>query len=367
MRSIVFGKVLGISLELHSSFVLLIVLVALALAAFFPQNFFGSIMLLFFLFASVFLHELTHSMVAVSKGYKVEKIILLPIGGIAVTSDLPEKPSHEFLIAVSGPLFNFFVVAVISTLAAFSIVSFPENWLGLLLSNEEAFEQALLSNPLLALFYVNLMLGSFNLFFPALPLDGGRVLRAVIGFFTSFEMATRIVSRLSVYLSILLFLIGFLFGNILLAIIALFVFFGSQQEKELAEIKAVLSGTKIKEIIEKETPILEPGLSLQEVFEKMLQSNKTEFLVKKDEGIGVITLTDLESTGKKNWWREKAGATARIAPKISESEDAARAFQKIIAKGYPFLPVFKGKEFVGVVRAKSLEKLYALKRLERPS
>jgi Zn-dependent protease len=174
MRSLKIGRIFGITIELHPTFVwgallLFLGMVLFSLAGFFPvESVFPTLLLVFFLFLSVFFHELVHSVVLLEKGFSVEKIILLPIGGISVSEELPEKPRDEFLVSVSGPLFNFFVAGAILLLSGL---------LGVPLGLEKLFLEAdffaVMGEPLLAIFYVNLMLGAFNLFFTPCRWMGG--------------------------------------------------------------------------------------------------------------------------------------------------------------------------------------------------
>src|SRR3989338_350808 len=110
MRSLSLGKIFGIEIVLHWSFVLLAILLAASLLFFAPQNGFISLMIFVFLFVSVLLHELSHSVVALQLKSNVQKIVLLPIGGVSIADEMPENPKHEFLIAVAGPLFNFILI-----------------------------------------------------------------------------------------------------------------------------------------------------------------------------------------------------------------------------------------------------------------
>lgn len=178
MQGIRFAKFKGISLEIHQTFIWLILIIVILLLIFSPAEFFSYLLLLAFLFVSVFIHELFHSLVSIWRGFKVKKIILLPIGGLSVSTDFPEKPLEELLISLAGPLFNFIIVfAIIVIINVFPGLPWPS------LSGGEALQElntAILGNPLFALFWVNLILGAFNLFVPALPLDGGRVLRALL-------------------------------------------------------------------------------------------------------------------------------------------------------------------------------------------
>src|SRR3989338_3198540 len=193
MNGIRLVRVFGISIEFHSTFILLIAGIALLLAIFDPNSLVPTMLLMFFLFLSVFIHELSHSIVSIMRGIKVEKIILLPIGGISVTERIPEKPLDEFLIAIAGPAFNFIAVAAIIIIVALAPnLPWPHYLFTGTEPSIEQFNEAILAYPLFGLFWVNFMLGLFNLVVPALPMDGGRVLRSILSWRFGFARATRI-------------------------------------------------------------------------------------------------------------------------------------------------------------------------------
>ncbi|HKD99954.1 MAG TPA: site-2 protease family protein, partial [Planctomycetota bacterium] len=183
------GSVAGIAVHLHATFALLVG----AIAAFqlvtnpFPLAVFN-VALLVALFASVLLHELGHAFTARAFGIRTREITLLPIGGVARLERMPREPAHEFLVAIAGPAVN--VVLAFVLVPAFFVAG------GTL---EELFAVPLLGAPvgvglpalLASLACMNLTLGAFNLL-PAYPLDGGRLLRAVLGNFTTHARATRI-------------------------------------------------------------------------------------------------------------------------------------------------------------------------------
>ncbi len=366
MRSLKLGKPFGIEIELHSSFVIAGVLLlggmllftltgAMQLTETVPV-----ILFIAFLFISVFFHELMHSVVLLDKGFKVEKIILLPIGGISVSEDLPEKPADEFVVSIAGPLFNFFVVFAILAVAA--IVGI-ELQLELLFGDADFF--AVISNPLLSLFYVNLVLGTFNLFFPALPLDGGRVARSILAYFIGWKDATNAVSRISSFLAIFLFLIGFFSGNILVAIIALFIFFGAKQESQAVEMKETLRGADILPLLQKKPVVVEGEESLQAVFELIAEKKLLAILVKLDGTYGFISFEGLGRIPRHSWNTVKVKAVAQELSSITLKENAASLMSKALTKGYPLFPVVQGHELIGVIYTRDLHKLYELEKLKK--
>jgi Zn-dependent protease len=129
------------------------------------------------IFASVVLHELGHSFVAMHFGVGVRGILLMPIGGMAQFDSIPRKPAQELLITIAGPAVNFAIVA-----ALWYLVDFPSGW-------ESDSSPLTLADAGRLLLRANLILGIFNLY-PAFPMDGGRILRAMLAFRLPYLRAT---------------------------------------------------------------------------------------------------------------------------------------------------------------------------------
>lgn len=368
MKSIRIGKLMGISLELHSTFVWLIVAIAIFLAIFDQENFIPTLVLLFLLFLSVFIHELFHSIVAVSKGSKVTKIILLPIGGISLSEELPEKPIDEFLIAVAGPFFNFAIVFLIIVLVAFvPILPWPWHLFNSPEVTAEMLNDAILQYPLFGLFWVNFILGAFNLFLPALPLDGGRVLRSILALRLGFNRATHITTKISSVVAILLLLLGFMTWNIILLIIAVFIFLGSSQEDEIVLIKETLKGVDLKKIINKRPTILDSSKTAREAFNRMKKKNRTAFLVRSGKSLGYIDADILSKEDKQKWDKIKLKSIMQKIPPVRPIESSGKIMSIIMSKNYPFIPIVNKGKLIGVIEKREINKLYKLIRLDNRS
>ncbi|MFH1234802.1 MAG: site-2 protease family protein [Candidatus Diapherotrites archaeon] len=357
MKSLSLGKIFGIGLELHWSFLLigLFVVVALALAE--PSMLAPMLMVFFFLFLSVFLHELVHCVVSLQRGIGVKKIILLPIGGVSLTESLPEKPKDEFLIAVSGPAFNFLVVFAVLFLVSVLPLPFPRELLSnpSALDSSEAAAAAFLSMPLFTVFWVNLILGTFNLFLPALPLDGGRVFRSLLSFAFGYRKATAIATRISSLIAILLFISGFLSGNLLLLVIAAFVFFGSKEEEKIVLMKEQLKGLSIPQLVSEKPLLLDSLMGVSEAFEKMLAEKKTEAVTEIEAGrYAVLLLEEMPSLmGKKTMPLYKA---LKETPALQISESPSKVFERMASAGKRVLPVLDGSALAGIIDLEKIEK-----------
>lgn len=212
------ARIAGIDVRIHLSFLLLPVIFGLlgwrdgGLAAAGE-----SIVFILLLFVCVVLHEFGHALAGRRFGIRTPDITLLPIGGVARMERIPEKPSQELAIALAGPAVNVMIAGLLAAILAasggISMVT-PEAW------------RTLLQN----LMTINLALVVFNLI-PAFPMDGGRVLRGILGFALPFTTSSRIAARTGQVMA-LLFAVGGFFWNPMLLLIAFFVFNGARQEIE---------------------------------------------------------------------------------------------------------------------------------------
>jgi Zn-dependent protease len=315
------------------------------------------LMVFFFLFLSVFLHELVHSIVSLQRGIGVQKIILLPIGGVSLTESLPEKAKDEFLIAVSGPAFNFLVVFAVLFLVAVFPLPFPRELLlnPNALNSSEAAAASFLSMPLFTVFWVNLALGTFNLFLPALPLDGGRVFRSLLSFAFGYRKATAIATRISSLIAILLFVSGFFSGNLVLLVIAAFVFFGSKEEEKIGLMKEQLKGLSIPQLISEKPLLLDSLMSVREAFEKMLAEKKTEAVTEIETGrYAVLLLEDMPSLlDRKTMPLYKA---LKETPALQISESPSKAFERMASAGKRAIPVLDGSVLAGIIDLEKIER-----------
>jgi Zn-dependent protease len=212
------ARIAGIDVRIHLSFLLLPVIFGFLGWRDGGSGAAGeSILFILLLFVCVVLHEFGHALAGRRFGIRTPDITLLPIGGVARMERIPEKPSQELAIALAGPAVN----AVI----AGSLAGILEATGGILIITPEAW-RTLLQN----LMTINLALVVFNLI-PAFPMDGGRVLRAILGFALPFTTSSRIAARIGQVMA-LLFAIGGFLWNPMLLLIAFFVFNGARQEIE---------------------------------------------------------------------------------------------------------------------------------------
>ena len=281
----------GIPIRIHVTFFLILLLGAYqwgGMTGTLNGAIFG-IILMALLFVCVTMHELGHSLVARVFGIPVREITLLPIGGIAQITKNPEKPIHDLLIAIAGPLVNFFVAILLFTALGFS--GAPQMLTGHGLLPEEMSNIPSLTTLLSWLLMANVSLAIFNLI-PAFPLDGGRVFRALIAIFTGYPRATRFASAIGQFIAIILGIYAVLNSQFLLALVAVFIFFGAGQETAEAEAKTVLDTLRVGDAYNKHALTLVVGDRVSRAVDYILTSYQPDFAVLQGSNLIGIVIRD---------------------------------------------------------------------------
>jgi Zn-dependent protease len=281
--SLKLGRILGIDVYIHFTFLLLLGFVGLAawMQGGTAWSAISAVFLWSAMFLCVLLHEYGHALAARKYGIATRDITLLPIGGVARLERMPEKPRQELWVAVAGPLVNVIISAGLA--------------LGLILGGSwrpsGAFD-LLAGNIAERLLYVNLFLVVFNLL-PAFPMDGGRVLRALLAMRMPYARATSIAASIGQGMAILFGFIG-LFGPYMLILIAVFVWFGAGQEAAAAEIRTSLEGARVRDAMLTEFHTLSPEQTIGEASRMLLAGSQQDFpVVENGVVVGMLRRTDL--------------------------------------------------------------------------
>src|SRR5262245_4313625 len=225
--SIGIGSIAGIRVEIHVTFILFVGWIAIqdGLLTGHPERALSSIVLILLVFGCVLLHELGHALTARRYGIRTRDIVLLPIGGVARLQRMPDQPGQEIVVALAGPAVNVVIAAAL--------------WLALGGWNGADAIRPVGDGMLEKLLTVNLIMVGFNLI-PAFPMDGGRVLRALLALRLPYLRATRIAALVGQGIALLFGVIGF-FYNPMLMFVALFVFLAAGEEHALVRTRASLS------------------------------------------------------------------------------------------------------------------------------
>jgi Zn-dependent protease/CBS domain-containing protein len=280
-------RIAGIDVNIHITFYLIVILGALqwGLSNGLAGAIFGATLIIF-LFACVVLHELGHSIVARYFGIQVREIILLPLGGLALMERQPEKPLHELLIAAAGPLVNVIIAAVLIPIVGATA--------DLTVLNERGMVPGVTHTPsftilLMWLVEANITLVLFNLI-PAFPLDGGRILRALLAMFLGHPRATRLAIIIGQSLAIFIGVFGVLSGNFILALVAVFIFFGASHQGNEGKARTVLHTRCVGDAYNKHVLTLTIGDRLNKVIDYILTSTQRDFAVMQGQNLlGIVT------------------------------------------------------------------------------
>ena len=274
------GRVAGIELRVHATFLLL-----LAYAALSYYRLSGSgamairgVAFTLALFASVVLHEFGHALTGRRFGITTEDITLLPIGGVARLAYIPRQPKRELLIALAGPAVTLgLILVLVTTIQIFRLPNaFPSGVFGA----RSAFVGQLL--------WANIFLLVFNLL-PAFPMDGGRVLRAALALRTDYLTATRAAAAAGRSFALLFGIIGLLYDPFLV-LIALFVWLGAAGEAAQAQLHFTLEGVPVERLMIRNVQTLTPRDTLGSALDHVLAGFQHDFPVV-DDGhlVGILT------------------------------------------------------------------------------
>lgn len=266
------ARVSGIDVRVHVTFALAFIYFLLNFGA--PHGVRGMLfgaMVMAALFACLALHELGHTVVARRLGVSVSAIVLLPIGGVARSSDEPRKPQHELLIALSGPLVN--LVIALALLFALDQFRVPLDAKDALAMGEPSG-----LGLLRVLFWANALLCVFNLL-PALPMDGGRVFRALLSLSMGHSRATQVAAAVGQLIAIVLLSIAFKNDWAPLALVAMFVFVGAAQERALVRAAELLSELRAGEVCDPNALVFAPQEQVGHVLDTLVRSPQSHFAV----------------------------------------------------------------------------------------
>lgn len=356
-------KVKGIDIKVHLTFVLILIWAAYRWSVSTGEGLQGAlfgIVATLLLFFSVTLHELGHSLQALKFGVHVRDITLMPMGGLARMEDIPEEPNKELRIALAGPLVNFGIALLLIGLGALlnarALVSLDEL--------VASFGQVSWSGLLAYLTSANLLLGLFNLI-PAFPMDGGRILRAMLAKKMSYAKATKIAAQVGQGFAFLMGLWGFMSGSWTLVIIAIFVWMGAGQENQGVQIKHTLGDTTVCQVMTRSPHTLRVNDSLSKAVELTLTTSQADFPVLEwgsHQVAGLISEADLlrglQSLGSGAAAREVM--RTRIAS-VTPDESLHVAKQKMQLGRTHALPVLNSEgELLGLLTADDINEAYRL-------
>lgn len=359
------ARIFGIDIRIDSSWIVIFALFSWFLAGIYfpgrypdwpPTLYWGlGFLTSLFVFVSVLIHELAHSLVAIQQGEKVHNITLFILGGVAQISQEPEEPLKEFAMSVVGPLASFGLGAIFFLI---SLLIHP------------------LSVPLAAaagyLFFINIALGIFNLL-PGFPMDGGRVLRSIIWKLTgNLKKATRIASLTGQGFAFMLIFFGILrllradLGGLWLILIGWFLHNAAARGYQQVVIQSALEGLKARDLMNKEFETVQAGLSVQDlVDDHILKRKERVFLVTEGDGLeGIVCLEDVKRTPREKW--AESAVRDIMTPKdklqsVGLDADGKDILSSLTSKDVHQIPVMDRGRVAGIICRSDVLKVLQLR------
>lgn len=362
--SVKIAQIAGIPIKLHMTFFIIVLLGAWQWAGRSADPVAGALFgatLIVALFACVVLHELGHSLMARRFGIETREILLLPLGGVAQLNKNPEQPRHELLIALAGPLVNVVIVlllVIIGLTPQVNLFTYLLDGRGL---SEILGTELSLNNLLLWLLSANMSLVLFNLI-PAFPLDGGRVLRALLAMGLGFPRATRIAAAIGQLVAIGLGIFGLFSGNFLLVLVAIFIFVGATQETAVAESKVVLTTRRLGDAYNRHVLTLQNGDRLSRVVDYLLTSYQPDFAVMFGKKLlGIVTREQvMQALAAQPEDLYVSEIMTREFVKLDANLNLDEAREQLGTHGARVAAVYAGEDFLGLISIEDIQEAFSV-------
>lgn len=334
------ARLWGIDVYLHVTFLLFLGLMGLqdglqqgSVSAGVRQT-----LLLASLFVCVLLHEYGHALAARRYGIRTRDITLLPIGGVARLERLPDKPRQELVVALAGPLVN---VAIATCL-----------FVGMKLGGVPVSFQAWVENPsaLHTLLLVNVSLVLFNLL-PAFPMDGGRVLRALLAMALPPARATQIAAVVGRVMAVGFAVVGVVFHVWMLVFIAVFVWLGAGQEAQAAVARSAFAGVRVAQAMMTDFYVLNPAEPIRRAVDLLLAGTQQDFpVMEADRVVGSLGRKDLFAELSRNGSGGTVGSAMAAATLVLDADEPLeQGAMKLQESGLPFAVVWSAGRPVGLL------------------
>jgi Zn-dependent protease len=373
--SIRVGRIIGIPIRLHFSFLILLPLIVLVFAEVpgpvglgdleelsTPLRLSLAAIAAFLFILSLLLHEMSHSYVAMKYGTKIRGITLFIFGGLAMMEDLPKEPDKEWRIAIAGPLMSFAIGG-----------AFLFTYFGI------AAVHVAIYDPFTILMFsiglLNVVLATFNLL-PAFPMDGGRVLRAFLATRMQFLKATKRAVFVGKIFAVIMAIVGFMPDpfilystgdvripfNPWLAFVALFLYMAATEEESATITFATLEGLTVRQVMRTENASVLEDMPIAELVEKMLAEKNAEYAVvnEDDEFKGFVTFSEIKQLSVEQRYpltvSDVVSAFDRMSDVISQGEEAIEALKRMANTKKKILAV-EGEErgkIIGIITKRDL-------------
>jgi len=345
-------RLFGVPVRFHFTFlVLLIFLLSAAGGA--RERSASYFLLLVGLFASVLVHELVHAFVAARFGVRTTEIVMFPLGGIS-RMERPLKPIEEMWVSFSGPMSNLLLGSAILGYLVFTRQNTQVNWSELIEGTDQ--------NLLMRLAFGNLLLGSFNLI-PAFPMDGGRVLRAVLSFVRPEAEATRVAAWMGRTLAIAMILYGLLATQFMLVFFGIFIYLGAAQEASAAVGRIMTHGVPVRAAMVTDFRTLSHGDTIRQAANLLLSTSQQDFpVVHAGQVMGLLSRNLLvRALAREGPDAYVAGVMDRDFLRVEPDMDLGNAMRMMPQAG-PCALVMDRDNLVGLLTTDNLSEFVMLRR-----
>ncbi len=344
--SIYAGRIFGIDLRIHVSFLFLLAFVWMNdYVQLGPDVLARGVALTFLVLASVLLHEIGHRLAAMHQNRHARPVLLMPIGGVAIQEEPDRDPPtvrDEIRVALAGPLVNIFL-AFVGAGILYGIAP----------------EQSLVQQPLIfvgnlprSFVWMNVFLAAIN-FLPAYPLDGGRVVRAVLAARMDRVRATRRAVSIGQGFALAFILLGI--WNTWLMMIGFFLFLAAQLEDRHAVFHAVLSQVRLEDVMLTDFSTLSPADTLEDALHKAVHTLQDDFpVVRGSDMVGVVSRQRIVDALRASGNGYVQSVMNRVFSAANSGDTLASAFRKLTNQGVTLLPVVHGGRLVGIITLQNL-------------
>lgn len=353
-----FPKIAGINIYIHWTFSLLIVWIIYnnVRAGLDTSQIIWSVIFVLSLFVCVTLHELGHALSAKRYGIKTKDITLYPIGGVARLEKMPEKPKQELVVALAGPTVNFIIAILLSPVILRSDLSADESSNVLIIGAHNFL-------PMLGM--LNITLAVFNLI-PAFPMDGGRVLRALLTMKLGRVKATQIAAGIGKILAFGFIVMGF-YSNPFLIFIGLFIILGASAEEQMVTTQSLVQEFTAKNAMMTNFITIEKAEPIAKAIELLLAGQAKSFLVT-DTGTpyGVIDRDDIIRGVKEH---NEHQSVQHIAQKeliyVQSSTPLNEVFMEFRRTRTPLILVLDNDRLAGLIDTENIAELIMIQNARR--
>jgi len=341
-RSIKLISINGVSLKMHWTFLILLVWVIAANAAdgLTFDKIIWSLVFIVLIFLSVLIHEMVHYLTARNFDVNTSEITLLPIGGISFYENFPKSPKEELIISLSGPFAN---LAIAGLLLPFIQTHVP------IWNITSHFDIIHENNLLYKLHLVNAGLFVVNLI-PAFPLDGGRILRVILGLKMNYFKATSIVIVIGKVLAAAFLIAGIIYFNLLLLVICLLIFASVQTEEYVLHLRSLIKGIKFDDVLVNDYQKLQANSTVKEAMSTLMNNHAKHFLIiEGGKPIGTIhRMRIINEIAEKNYTLEVKSLMKKNLVYFNGEDDVEKDFKTLVAFPYRYYPIMQNGVFAGV-------------------